>query len=437
MHAHGGVAQQRAARPGEAVRVHGHQWVGVALAHQVHLPQAILELRLHARSEFLGWQRQQGLGLFGAGRDHGRAHGCAVDPVVGQRQDGQRAVIAKALVRRLVVRQLVAHAADDDRAAEVGHGGADAELAARGGKAAVGGHHQRRFQALGVASGVGVFQCGVGGAHGHARDFGAADDLHACGARGHFVGRAAQCMVGHDPPQVLYPRAAGVQLHGTALAHGTVVHLGFAQQADLVLGQALPAAQALQRGHTGMGEGDFTPVGRRGSQRLFGLLLHQGGAEAGLGQCDGQGQTGGAGADDEHVAAAVHLLGKHAGGSILQRACTGTRSAHCATALWGGVCIVSRMRAHGLPLGAPVPSPVVCSAPRTGGAVHTARCAVSLSGRGTTPAVCWPFAATQGIDRCPVSAGAAPQGAGRLHRIAMGRSRLFPMGIGIFIEGVR
>ena len=68
-----------------------------------------------------------------------------------------------------------------------------------------------------------------------------------------------------------------------------------------VLGQALPAAQALQRGHTGMGEGDFTPVGRRGSQCLFWLLLHQGGAQAGLGQCDGQGQTGGAGADYQNV----------------------------------------------------------------------------------------------------------------------------------------
>ena len=73
VHAHCGVAQQGAARPGEALRVHGDQRIGVALLDQLHLAQPVLELRLHLGRECGGLQRHQACGVGSLRRDHDRA----------------------------------------------------------------------------------------------------------------------------------------------------------------------------------------------------------------------------------------------------------------------------------------------------------------------------------------------------------------------------
>ena len=236
--------------------------------------------------------------------------------VVRQRQHGQGAVVAKALVRHAAVGLCVAHAADDDGAAKVGHLCAQAELAACGREAAVGGDQQRGRQALGRGVGAGgcvgrhAVQLGMARQRSHAGDLGAGEQAHARHVCRHGVGRAAQCVVGHDKAQgaggcrrrATLGAAGRVQLQRTVAAQRAVVHLGLGNLAYLVVGQVGPAAQPLQRGAAGVGEGDFAAIGCGLGQGAVALLLDHGGGETGLGQGDGQRQARRACADEEHVA---------------------------------------------------------------------------------------------------------------------------------------
>ena len=216
--------------------------------------------------------------------------------------------------------QGVAHAADDDGAAKVGHLRADAQLAARGRKAAVGGDQQRGRQALGWgASGTGrhIVQLCMPGQRGCARDLGLGDDLNPRRARRHGVGGAAQRMVGHDEAQ----RAGrcslrglrGVQLQRAVLAQRAVVYLGFADSAHLMRGQQAPAAQALQCVAAGVGQRDLAAVRRGRGQRAVALLLDHCGGVPGLRQGGCQRQARRACADDEDVAVVGGHGGRNAG----------------------------------------------------------------------------------------------------------------------------
>ena len=320
VHTHGRVAQQCAAVAGKALRVHGHQRVGVALARQFHGAQALVELRLHLGGKVVCAQRHQRGGIGRTGGNHHRAQRVAFGRV-GQGQHGQGALVAKALVRHVAVGLCVAHAADDDGAAKVGHLGADAQLPARGREAAVGGHEQGRAQALGgrrhrTAAAVGwrwrqgrrrqVVQLGMGGQGRHPGHLRAAKDAHPRRARRHRVGAAAQGVIGHDEAQRLgrgaCARGAGIQLQRAVLAQGAIVHLSLADSAHFAIGQLGPAAQPLQGGAAGVGEGDLAAVGCGRGQRGCGLLLDHCGSEAGLCQRNGQRQAGRACADDEDIA---------------------------------------------------------------------------------------------------------------------------------------
>eukprot|EP01041_Mallomonas_annulata_P020274 gene20274-39977_t len=138
VHAHGGVAQQRAAVARKALRIHGDQRVGMALAHQGHGAQPVAELRLHLGGKGFGALCHQRGGVGSTGGDDHRAQRVPLLGVVRQGQHGQGAVVAKTFVRHAAVGLCVAHAADDDGAAKVGHLCAHAELAARGREPAVG-----------------------------------------------------------------------------------------------------------------------------------------------------------------------------------------------------------------------------------------------------------------------------------------------------------
>jgi len=109
-------------------------------------------------------------------------------------------------------------------------------------------------------------------------------------------------MVGHDPAQVVHARATRVQLHGALLPGRAVVHLRLAQQSDFMRLQALPGAKLLQQRAAGMRERDFSPIGRGIGQHLGALQLQHRGAQARLGQRDGEAQACRARADDEDVA---------------------------------------------------------------------------------------------------------------------------------------
>ena len=314
VHAHCGVAQQGAARPGEALCVHGDQRVGVALLDQLHVAQPVLELRLHLGRECGGLQRHQACGVGGLRRDHDRALRVA-RIVVRQGQHREGAFVAKAFVGGVCVGLGVAHAADDDGAAKVGHLGANAQLAACGRKAAVGRHHQRCAQALaGLAGGgsVGVIDFCVRGQGGHPVHLRTRHDAHARRAGGHAIGRAPQGVVGHDEAQWHRWRGRSasavrhLQLHGAVCAHRAVVHMGGADVPHLAGGQARPRTQALQGGHAGVGERDLAAVGRGLLQRGGGVLVQHGGGKARFCQRDGQRQARWPGAHDEYVAVHVH-----------------------------------------------------------------------------------------------------------------------------------
>ncbi len=118
----------------------------VARAQQLHVAQAVVEMRLHLGAEILLIELHQAGNVRAVAGDHGRAQEIARGRVGLQRQDGQRALVAKALVRHVMVLQRVAHAADDDAAAKVRHLRCHAQHAAHGRKAAVRRHHQRRRQ---------------------------------------------------------------------------------------------------------------------------------------------------------------------------------------------------------------------------------------------------------------------------------------------------
>jgi hypothetical protein len=76
-------------------------------------------------------------------------------------------------------------------------------------------------------------------------------------------------VVGHDAAQLVHPAAIGADGQHGALTDRAVVDLGFADLALLMRLQQLPAAQALQGLHAGVGQGNFAPVG-------LGLLQGQG-----------------------------------------------------------------------------------------------------------------------------------------------------------------
>ena len=85
VHAHRRIAQQRAAWASEALCVHGHQRVGVALAQQLHVAQSVLELGLHFGRESGTLQRQHAGGVGGlGGHHHGALRVAAIDGI-GQR----------------------------------------------------------------------------------------------------------------------------------------------------------------------------------------------------------------------------------------------------------------------------------------------------------------------------------------------------------------
>ena len=252
VHAHGGVAQQRAAVVCKTLCIHGHQRVGVAFALQLQRPQAVAQLGLHRSGEGLRALGHQRTCVGSARRDHHRAQRMPLLGVIGQGQHRQRAFIAKTLVRHAAMGLGMAHAANDHGAAKVRHACANAQLPPRGREATVRRHQQRGLQTLwrwrrAIAGGTGgslgqVLQLGMGGLRGHAHHLGAGHDADTRCACRHGIGRAAQCVVGHDEAQSLQPRTLGAQLQGAALAQRAVVHLRFADGAHLVWRQAGPGA---------------------------------------------------------------------------------------------------------------------------------------------------------------------------------------------------
>ncbi len=306
MHAHGRIAQQGAAVAAEAPGIDGDQRIGVALAGQPHRAEAVAELRLHLGGEIGRRQSEQRGGVVGAGGDHHRAQGLARAGVGRQRQDGQGAGIAEAFVRGAVPRQRVVHAADDDRAPEIGARRSDTELPPRGGKAAVRRHQQARAQ----PQGRGAIRFAAGGRalqfrrilrYGHVRHLPAGQQPHARRGQGRGVRRAPQGVVGNDPAQVA--RAApGLQAQRLPATRGAVVHMCCVDAPDLVRQQALPGTQAPQRVRAGVGERDFPAVRRRFGQGGIRLALHHRGRETGLRQRDCERQAGGAAAHDQDVA---------------------------------------------------------------------------------------------------------------------------------------
>ena len=320
VHAHGGIAQQCAAVARKALGIHGHQRVSVPLAHQRHGPQPVVELGLHLGGKGFGALGHQCRCIGRARRDHHRAQRMPRLWVIGQGQHGQRAVVAKTFVRHVAMGLGVAHAADDDGAAKVAHLCANAQLAARGRIAAVGGHQQRGRQALGWgASGTSrhIVQLCMPGQRGCARDLGLGDQLHPRRARRHGIGGAAQRMVGHDEAQragcCTLRGLRGAQLQRAVLAQRAVVYLGFADGAHFMPGQQAPAAQALQCVAAGVGQRDLTAVWRGRRQRAVALLLDHRGGEPGLRQGGGQRQARRACADDEYVAVVGGHGGRNAG----------------------------------------------------------------------------------------------------------------------------
>ena len=316
MHADGGVAEQRKTVSGKAVRVDCDQRIGVALAHELHGPQSAIELRLHLGGEGFGRQAHEFQRLGAVGGHHGGAQVRAGERIVLQRQHGQRALVAKAFVGDVFVRALVLHAADDDGAAKVGHLRAHAELAARGGKSAVGGHHQRCAQrGLGLIGAL-VFNRGAVSGCAHAQHLGVVENLHARALGGDRMGRAAQRVVGHDPAEVFLAAAQRIEAHARRAAHRAVVHMGLADAADFVGGEFGPRAQRLEQFHTRVGEGDLASVfGRRGQCGCALLLQHDAG-KARLRQRNRQRQPRRSAAHDQHIAVGCGGLGCGSGEQV-------------------------------------------------------------------------------------------------------------------------
>jgi hypothetical protein len=108
-------------------------------------------------------------------------------------------------------------------------------------------------------------------------------------------------VVGHDAAQLVHPAAIGADGQHGALTDRAVVDLGFADLALLMRLQQLPAAQALQGLHAGVGQGNFAPVGLGLLQGQGRLLLQHRHLEPGLGQRDGKREPGGPRAHDEGI----------------------------------------------------------------------------------------------------------------------------------------
>ena len=213
-----------------------------------------------------------------------------------QRQDGQGAVIAKAFMGLAFMRHGVAEAADDDAAAKVRHLRTHAQHAAHAGKTAICRNHQRRFERCTIHAHavvvLGVMNFSMGRRDRHLGHACAGDDVHAFGGAGHFPGRAAQGMVGHDAAQIVCATAVRDDVQRGTQAYGAVMHDGITDGANLMVLQPAPGAQTLQDLHAGMGQRDLAPIGCGLGQLGFALQFQHRGLQARLGQRNGKRQAG-------------------------------------------------------------------------------------------------------------------------------------------------
>lgn len=290
VHAHRRIAHQDEAIGMEAFGIDRHQRVAVAFAGQFQGAQAVAEGRVDPQRELGRRQGHQFGGSVAGDRPDGRGL------VSGHGQHGQGVAVQKALMGRAVVGALVAHAADDGSATEVQHARADAGHAAQAGEAAVGGHHQGRPQ----HASVGQRDLGSLGVALQGGDPGVAGERDLVGPRRSTgVAGLADAVVGHQPAQLFV--AIGLPAEGQHPGRIAVGDLGGLQRCDLVRGQSVPQAQAGEDALGAVGEGDVTPVLGRCHQGIQRGLFQHLAAQAGIGQGAGQGQTGRAGAHDQHV----------------------------------------------------------------------------------------------------------------------------------------